>query len=414
MSEKRGSDEAFWNGYVEQVRAGRVDGLRNRYGDLLNARKRIARAVLSGRLAGVRDELVGELLRRRLPDPLTKVGVLLPLTAELRREGWGQHRVNRGLESTETVALKPPFPGHDIVEAAAGSASAGTADLIAYLQRLVGYTLTGLTGEQMMAIPYGSGANGKSTLLETIAGLLGDYAQQTPSETLVATKNRGIPNDLARLRGARFVSAVETGEGNRLAESLVKQMTGGDRIAARFLYQEVFEFTPAFKLFLATNHKPVIRGTDAAIWRRIHLIPFDVTIPEAERDPNLKAKLAAEASGILNWALEGCRTWQREGLQPPTEVRAATAEYRGEMDVLAAFLEDQCVEQAGAKVQSSKLYAAYKTWCDENGEYAVSNKAFSLRLRERGVENMRKSSGMHWLGLGLLADPSRLLQPKGK
>ena len=161
----------------------------------------------------------------------------------------------------------------------------GNEDLIAYMQRLVGYSLTGLTGEQIMPILYGSGANGKSTFIETVSAILGDYAQQTPTETLVATHNNGIPNDLARLRGARFVSAVETGEGNRLDEGLVKQMTGGDRITARFLRQEFFEFTPVFKLFLATNHKPVIRGTDEAIWRRIHLIPFRVMIPEGERDP---------------------------------------------------------------------------------------------------------------------------------
>lgn len=280
-------------------------------------------------------------------------------------------------------------------------------ELISYLRRLTGYSLTGLTGEQMMAIPYGSGANGKSTMLETIAAILGDYAQQTPTDTLTPTRQQGVPNDVARLRGARFVSAVETGEGNRLAESLVKQMTGGDRITARFLRQEFFEFTPSFKLFLATNHKPVIRGTDEAIWRRIHLIPFKVTIPEGERDPRLKQKLAAEASGILNWALAGCAEWQRDGLQPPPAVLAATQEYRDEMDVLAAFLEDRCLETTGAEVKSGEIYHAYKVWCEANGEYAITNKAFSIRLMERGFEKRKKASGMHFIGLGLLADDSR-------
>ena len=240
-------------------------------------------------------------------------------------------------------------------------------DLVDYLQRLVGYSLTGLTGEQVMPILYGSGANGKSTFIETIASIMGDYAQQTPTETLVVSHSRGIPNDLARLRGARFVSAVETGEGNRLDERLVKQMTGGDRITARFLRQEFFEFTPRFKLFLATNHKPVIRGTDDAIWRRLHFIPFRVTIPEGQRDLALKQKLRDEASGILNWALEGCRLWREGGLQAPDEVLAATKAHREEMDVLSAFLEVHCIRKAGAMIQSSVLYATYKEWCEQVG-----------------------------------------------
>lgn len=279
-------------------------------------------------------------------------------------------------------------------------------ELIGYLQRLVGYALTGQTGEQIMPILYGSGANGKSTFIEAVAGVLGDYAQQTPADTLLATKSQGIPNDLARLRGARFVSSVETGEGNRLAENLVKQMTGGDRITARFLRQEFFEFTPAFKLFLATNHKPVIRGTDEGIWRRLHLIPFAVTIPEAERDPRLKDKLAAEASGILRWAVDGCLAWQRGGLRPPELVTAATREYRDEMDVIGAFLEERCVQKAGASVKSGELFEAFRSWCEATGEYAGNNKTFSLRLQERGFEKRKRSDGMRFFGLGLLADPA--------
>lgn len=282
----------------------------------------------------------------------------------------------------------------------------GDEDLIGYLRRAVGYALTGSTGEQVMPILHGSGANGKSTFIETIAALLGDYAQQTPTETLMVRHSQGVPNDLARLRGARFVSAVETGEGNRLAENLVKQMTGGDRITARFLHKEFFEFTPVFKLFLATNHKPLIRGTDEAIWRRLHLVPFSVAIPKPEQDPALKDKLKAELPGILNWALEGCLEWQKSGLQPPARVQAATQSYRDEMDVLAAFIEEQCTTKAGASVLSSHLHRCYREWCEANGEYAVSNKAFSMRLQERGFEKKRLSAGMFWEGLGLLSGRS--------
>lgn len=281
----------------------------------------------------------------------------------------------------------------------------GNERLTGYLQRLVGYTLTGLTIEQVMAILYGIGANGKSTFVETIAAMLGDYAQQTPTETLTVKKNDGgVPNDLARLRGARFVSAVEAGEGARLAENLVKQMTGGDRLTARFLRQEFFEFTPAFKLYLATNHKPVIRGTDNGIWRRIHLVPFSVAIPEPEQDKNLPEKLKAELPGILNWALEGCLEWQRVGLQPPPEVLAATQEYRDEMDTLAAFIEECCVLDQFARAKSSDLYGAYRLWCERSGERASTQKAFSQRLAERGFTSTRIKGPVYWRGIGILTE----------
>ena len=198
----------------------------------------------------------------------------------------------------------------------------GNLDLIEFLQRAVGYSLTGLTIEQCLFLLYGSGANGKTTLLEALRGILGNYAQQTPTETLLLRGNggSGIPNDLARLRGARLVCATEIEDGHRLAESLVKQLTGGDTITARFLHREFFEFRPQFKLWIATNHKPMIRGTDYAIWRRIRLVPFEVQIPPEERDAELPAKLAAESTGILAWAVEGCLQWQKKGLDAPEAV----------------------------------------------------------------------------------------------
>ena len=178
---------------------------------------------------------------------------------------------------------------------------AGNERLISFLQRAVGYSLTGITSERVIFFLHGMGANGKSTFLGTIAAMMGDYAQRTPTETLLAKKENAIPNDIARLRGARFVYASETEDGKRLAESAIKDLTGGDTVSARFMRGEWFDFKPTFKLWVATNHKPVVRGTDSAIWDRIRLIPFTVTIPEDERDKHLPARLLAELPGILAW-----------------------------------------------------------------------------------------------------------------
>ena len=209
---------------------------------------------------------------------------------------------------------------------------------MAYVQTAVGYSLTGLTSEQCFFVLHGLGDNGKTKLMETIKALMGDYATQTPTETFLV-KGRGgqIPNDIAALRGARLVTSVEVDAGRHLSEALIKQVTGEDEVTARFLYKELFTFKPQFKLWLATNHKPVIRGSEHAIWRRIRLIPFTVKIPEAEQDKTLGNKLLSELPGILNWALEGCRLWQAEGLTAPAAVQAATQEYREEMDVLGDF-----------------------------------------------------------------------------
>ncbi|HLI51013.1 MAG TPA: phage/plasmid primase, P4 family, partial [Thermomicrobiaceae bacterium] len=197
---------------------------------------------------------------------------------------------------------------------------AGDEEMTGFLQRAIGYSLTGSIREQVAFIAWGAGSNGKSTLFDLLLDLLGDYAMQTPTDTLMAKRQDAIPNDVARLRGARFVAAVETEDGRRLSEPLVKQLTGGDRVTARFMRAEWFEFSPTFKLWLATNHKPVIRGTDHAIWRRIRLIPFTVTIAEADQDKELPAKLRAEMPGILRWAIDGCLSWQRDGLGVPEAV----------------------------------------------------------------------------------------------
>jgi len=279
----------------------------------------------------------------------------------------------------------------------------GNHALISFLQRAVGYALTGDTREQCLFILWGTGANGKSTFVNTIQAILGDYALQTPTETLLAKRPEYIPNDIARLKGARFVSAIESAEGRKLNEPLIKQMTGGDKISARFLHREWFDFYPEFKIFLATNHKPVIRGTDHAIWRRIRLIPFTVTIPEDEQDKELPRKLLAEASGILNWALEGCLAWQREGLGVPDEVKEATESYKTEMDALAQFIADCCIVDPSARVLNKELYAAYISWCQENGEEPLGQRSLGRSLSERGFTPIRlgRKGERGWAGIRL-------------
>lgn len=281
---------------------------------------------------------------------------------------------------------------------------AGKKDLIRFVQQTIGYSLTGLTREQVLFVLYGTGANGKSTLLNTVGALLGDYAKQTGAETLLVKQGDGMSNDIARLQGARFISAVEAEEGKRLAEALVKRLTGGDKLLARFLYREHFEFEPKFKLWLGVNHKPKIRGTDEAIWRRIRVIPFTVTIPAEARDKNLGEKLRAELPGILNWALKGCLDWQQHGLIIPREVTGATETYRKEMDVLETFLAECCLESPGSRVSLRELYDTYVNWCDDSGEYQINKRDFGIRLKERGLEQTKTGADRFWHGIAVKGD----------
>ena len=255
-------------------------------------------------------------------------------------------------------------------------------ELRVFVQRGSGYSATGDTSEQCLFINHGNGANGKSTWQEILAAALGDYAMRTPTKTLLATRSDSIPNDVARLKGARFVSASESEEGRHLAESLIKELTGQDTISARFMRGEWFDFKPTHKLWLSTNHKPQIRGTEDAIWRRIMLIPWNVQIPPAEQDRTLLEKLHSELPGILAWVVRGCVAWQREGLRPPDEVTRATAEYRAEMDVMSAFLDECCEQRANAWTYARDLYKAYEWWCMETGERAESQKRFGGRMKE--------------------------------
>ncbi|MDR0442058.1 MAG: DUF5906 domain-containing protein [Treponema sp.] len=275
------------------------------------------------------------------------------------------------------------------------------ADLITFVQAAAGWSLTGDISEQTMFILFGSGANGKSTFLNTIMYLLGDYATSTNTETFMKKTGDQNTNDLARLRGTRFVTTTEAEQGRRLSEPLIKKITGNDPMTARFLYGEFFTFMPTFKIWMATNHKPVIKGTDHGIWRRIKLIPFTTRIEEKKQDKDLELKLRNEASGILNWLLEGAARWKRERLQAPAVVLNATDEYRGEMDVIGNFLKDRCREDFEATIRIRELYKAYSDWCDDNNEHAVSERFFTLRLKEMGYEQGRTAEARFWSGLAL-------------
>lgn len=281
---------------------------------------------------------------------------------------------------------------------------AGNARLIRFLQRAIGYSLTATTGERVLFILYGTGANGKSTLLETLGALLGDYATTTPTDTLMVKRDSSsASNDLAPLKGLRLVAAAEAEDGRRLAEARIKQLTGNDQITARFLYGEFFSFRPKFKIWLSTNHKPIIRGTDEGIWDRIKLIPFDVRIPLEERDGSLLNSLQAELSGILTWAIMGCLEWQKYGLGTPDEILEAGTAYRHEMDVLGAFIADCCEVDTPLSATAADLYSAYTKWCEDSGEFKLSQRSFGMRLAERGqIEVVRSSGGRRvWRGIGL-------------
>jgi putative DNA primase/helicase len=280
---------------------------------------------------------------------------------------------------------------------------AGNQGLIDFLQKAVGYSLTGVCDERCIFILYGKGRNGKTTFVETIAGMMGDYAKRTSTETLLVKRYDGIPNDIAALKGARFVYAEEAAEARRLSEEVIKDLTGAGTVSARFMRQEWFSFKPEFKLWLCTNHKPVIRGTDDAIWDRIRLIPFTVRIPDEKIRPasEVEEMFRRERSGILNWAIEGCLRWQKEGLEMPEAVKNATNDYRKDMDILSDFLEDCCIVESTYEVSVKALHSAYVSWCEANGERAISKKAFGSRIIERGFDQYTVKNQRFWIGIGL-------------
>ena len=279
----------------------------------------------------------------------------------------------------------------------------GNQELIGYVQRSLGLSLVGNVFEHSLPIWFGCGANGKSVMIETWCRVLGgDYAMKAPANLLMARKNEQHPTERADLFGKRFVAAVEAEENGRLNESLIKELTGGDTIRARRMREDFWEFKPSHSIVLVTNHKPIVRGTDNGIWRRLRLIPFSVTIPPSQQDKQLTEKLHAEAGAILRWAVTGCIEWQRSGLAEPSVVLNATNEYRATEDILHEFLDEHCVLGDGFAVKAGELYATYSKWCDDRRERPIGQRKFGERLTERGVERFR-NNGIWYRGIGLLA-----------
>ncbi|MEY4756042.1 MAG: hypothetical protein RJA34_940 [Pseudomonadota bacterium] len=289
----------------------------------------------------------------------------------------------------------------------------GDQNLQDYLQQMVGYALTGSTREHALFFLYGTGANGKSVFVNTLADILGDYATNAPMDTFMETRTDRHPTDMAGLRGARFVAAIETEQGKRWAESKLKNLTGGDKIAARFMRQDFFEFFPQFKLFVAGNHKPAIRNIDEAMKRRLHLIPFTITVPPEKRDKHLQQKLLAERDGILAWALDGCLAWQRLGrLDPPQLVLDATDEYFEAEDALGRWMDERCLRVGTAKSLTAELFTDWKQWAEAAGEFVGSQKRFADLLLTRGLEKWRNGMGLRgFQGIGLKAPPTPTYTP---
>ena len=278
----------------------------------------------------------------------------------------------------------------------------GNQDLISFLKRAVGMSLTGDASERIIFILYGTGKNGKTTFLSTIQTILGDYAQQVPIEALMAGRHTGASEDIARLFQVRFAIATEGKEGQRLNEGLLKQLSGNDKVAARYLYGHTFEFFPTHKSWLASNYKPMIKETADAIWDRVKLIPFQIAIPEEKQDKHLINKLLVEAAGILAWAVEGCLEWQRDGIGIPPEVKKATEAYREEMDIIGNWLKECCIVERCCNTLAKSLYQSYEQWCNESGEQLVSKKEFGSRLVEKGfIKGHNSKNSVTWQGIGL-------------
>ena len=274
-------------------------------------------------------------------------------------------------------------------------------ELSEYLQRVAGYSLTGSTQEHALFFLYGVGANGKTTFLNAITACAGDYHRTAPIETFTASSVDRHPTDLAGLRGARLVTAIETEEGRRWAESRIKSLTGGDKISARFMRQDFFEYRPQFKLIIAGNHKPGLKSVDEAIRRRFNLIPFTVTIPPDERDEALPEKLKAEMPGIMQWMIDGCLDWQERGLAAPEVVTAATAAYLEAEDALAAWIEEGGQRDPNAWEKSSDLFASWAAWANKSGEYVGPMKRFLGVFETIVFTYERRRDGRGYRGLRL-------------
>ena len=314
-------------------------------------------------------------------------------TVDLRTGALRPH--DRGDLNTKTTGVEyPDEPGVDAVlfEEFLYQIFDGNAKLIRFLQRLMGSALPGVVQEHILPIFHGSGANGKSVFIETLMGAMGEYAMKAPAGLLMASRGDKHPTEFADLFGKRLVAICETGDGQRLDERMVKESTGGDTIRARRMREDFWQFQPSHLAVLVTNHRPLVRGTDHGIWRRLRLVPFTVTIPEAEQDKKLPEKLKSELPAILKWLVQGCLDWQREGLQAPDEVLAATEGYRTESDTLAMWLDECCEVGHLLEAKASVAYQDYCHWCELGKEKTLTQRAFGLRLTEQSFTR-REASG---------------------
>jgi putative DNA primase/helicase len=305
-------------------------------------------------------------------------------------------------KKTACVAAPAGTP-HPLWSAFLERITAGNSELQKFLQRYIGYCCTGITHEHVFVFAYGTGANGKGTFINTVAGVFGDYATVADMNTFLVTRNERHPTDLAKLCGARLVVAQETQKGRIWDETKIKALTGGDKITARFMRGDFFDFTPSFKLFIVGNHKPRLSTVDEAIRRRMLIVPFTVEIPPEQRDPNLPEKLKPEWPAILRWCIDGCLEWQELGLAPPSIVRHATDEYFEDQDIIGEWIEDRVNLQAGpqAFTLSSVLFTSWKAWCEGQNLKPGSEKAFVEALKDRGFKKVRKAYGRGFEGIAL-------------
>lgn len=311
---------------------------------------------------GVVDLRTGNLRSCRPDDYMTRVTAVAP--EKMETPVWAAH-------------LRRVMNGHE--------------GLVGYLKRRFGYCLTGVTREHALFFDYGTGRNGKGTTIGTVGSILNDYHRTAPIDTFTASSFERHPTELAGLQGARLVTSSETKEGSRWDETRIKTLTGGDKISARFMRGDFFDFQPQFKLLISGNHKPKLRSVDEAIQARLQLVPYAVTIPPTERDPELVEKLKAEWPGILQWMIEGCLEWLRDGLQPPAEVRETTANYMRSQDTIGAWIEEECELDPGAWTELKKLYASYRDWCETAGErFALNKREFSDALEDRDFLSVKR------------------------
>jgi putative DNA primase/helicase len=364
----------------------------------VSAIERLARA--DRRLAATTDQWDADPWLLNTPD-----GVVDLRTGRVR-----QHQLDDYMTKTTAVG---PGEGCPLWINFLDRITGGDIELRKFLQRMTGYALTGVTREQALFFGHGAGANGKTVFTDTVSGILGDYHCTAPIETFTASTSDRHPAELADLRGARLVTAVETEEGRSWAESRIKMLTGGEKVKARFMRQNFFEFVPQLKLLITGNHKPRLRSVDEAIRRRFNLIPFTVTIPPNERDRELTQRLKAERPGILAWMIRGCLEWQRIGLAAPKAVTDATASYLESEDALAAWIDESCERDPNFSERATALFASWTNWAERSGEQRGDMKRFRERLEAHGIYHKRQpgSGRAVYCGLRLCADEASSAHP---